>query len=439
MFSRLSTKTLVMVGFFPLLLLFGAMMPDKVLAASIYDDTIQLVDEVVIRSQFNSHSKDITFSYVDYFDECSPELLDDFLLAVDRGTHSVVMDIRVPSANPTQAIISWNSDPVASQIPATFSGTSVKWLQIIGGTNKSITIGLNNVGDTTVTCFDGPYVNIIAQQGGVSYVQRPFLSTVPIVYPVDYEGELVPDTFTPPEEVIPQFTWEIKQSGDTSVRYAKNLEGFVNGRSRLTVGKCDSRESDADCSDLVYTDVNGVGANSASWELTLPDPGTYQFYVGWECNAPFVCDDRTIAGVLWRATWDGKSFMSGTTDPDNTVTPENYGQNQIWAALNSAATPEFGLQALIQAPLIFISNLSSQYDNCQPIDFGSIHGLNFTIDCLSPPIKENFGVLVNIYQTVVTGIIFYAVAVGTFNWIARVSDPERSAADQTFMELTGRG
>ncbi len=84
---------------------------------------------------------------------------------------------------------------------------------------------------------------------------------------------------------------------------------------------------------------------------------------------------------------------------------------------------DFGLTAIITAPLNFIKSITSS--TCTPIGFKApFVDQQITLPCMDSIYKQYFGSFLTIYQTITFGIVAYWVCVNTLATVRGFKDPE---------------
>ncbi|AXH78845.1 MAG: hypothetical protein [Circular genetic element sp.] len=365
---------------------------------------------------------------------------------MSQGSYSVVMHGDVDNlSNGLFALVAWDSRPQTLTSPAQFvtDGPTSKRLSIPSYTGRfSINMTTDNGtndGLSVTTCQTGAPTSAtnrnLAQYNPQldKYSMRPFISTYLIDYPVGYEGQIIPDTWTPPNYEIPVFDWTVKQTGSLSIRYSQNLDPPPDGKFTLGIWKCADDWKDGDPCDVqtIYQNMDSAPAATAKWEGSLPPPmageyelpssGNYVAIISHKCIDGKPCVNKAES-ITFNMDWDGKSFLSGQTSSTENHT-KNL-QNPVWVALNNVSTPTYGIQAIIQAPITFAYSLVQQVGNCSPITFPAVRTLEFTFPCVGQTIKNNFGTVVTIYQTILTALVFYWISVSSLRFVKNAQKPD---------------
>lgn len=404
-------------------------------AASPYDDLIQTTDTLNIKV----NGETVNFAYSWYTN--TKESLENSC-ELGRGAQycSALILINKITTNPND--MSWGviertndnqlriwvrDNPLAA---CDFSMSPYKSLQCGGST----VIGVygNCHAYASEDCF---YTEIPGGAGyspiyaGAVNSQYIYFLNYTINYPIGYDGVDVPGSAPePPDYQNTQYSWSVSQAGSVSVRYSQNLPFELNGYSRLKIYKCTGDDYE-NCSTVLFDNLDVPDAQTAFWsdpfsqppkpnvDLKLPERGNYIFQVYILNNT------QDVVGAGWEVKWDGRSHIAGQTDPDAAFTVYDYMVNPVFNALNSLSAPTFGVQAIVQAPLLYLNTLSSQVGNCTAITLPNIRFLNLTYECLSPPIKSNFPAMAAAWTVISTGIIVYWCTINLFAFFKKQNDP----------------
>lgn len=416
-------------------------------AASPYDKTVKPTNSLLVYSPGVADSpKDISTSWGSLISRCAPNVQNDFNTAVSEGSYSVVMHGSVDDlSNGLFVIVAWDSRPQTLTPLAQFvtDGPTSQRLTIPSYTGR-FTIDMvpdngTNDGLSVSSC------QVVSPTSAVNrnlaqynpqtdrHSQSPFISTYRVNYPPNYEGAQVPDSWNPQVLPIPVFDWTVTQTGKLTIRYAQNLDPPPDGKFTLGIWKCadDWKDGDPCNTQTIYQNMDSAPASTAKWDGPLPPPMVGQYELPSQGNYVAIIHNSCIIGkpcvnkvesISFNMDWDGRSFLSGQTSATETST--KVLQNPIWVALNNISTPTYGIQAIIQAPITFAHGLVSQVGNCTSITFPKVRTLEFVFPCIGPTIKNNFGTLVTIYQTILTALVFYWIAISSMRFIKNAQKPD---------------
>lgn len=189
----------LLVSFVILSTVLGAVFPINAAAVSLYDDAVQTVNTLQLKSSNGSHTANISTSYAEYLDDCSSSSHgDSFNSAADQ---SVFM---VRSGTKEYAVIIWSTAEASANF---YAAGSEQRLQAESSTGYA-SVELNNSGNTVVTCDFADYTWPISNNSNLLYGEtfgswsKLFFSTYTINYPTGYEGNYAPTTPPSPPESI---------------------------------------------------------------------------------------------------------------------------------------------------------------------------------------------------------------------------------------------
>lgn len=270
---------------------------------------------------------------------------------------------------------------------------------------------------------------------------QPFLTyNMDVNYPSGYEGETIPDTYTPPGEpefLYPEYVWTLSKdendNGILSVTYQDNLPHFLTGISSLEVMRLTQDWSSIDES-LGILAANPAGW--ADWQFNIGDEaGYYMFRVthNQQLDVPPWSEDDNyyIEAVNYQFYWDGQTFLNGTTSGCEGIVCNDFTfpekkENRI---LGSLKVDSFGLTSVLTAPLNFFAQLPSKLENCSPVTIPFPHFGDFDLPCLTPTYQANLGVFFTLYQTTLIGAFAYYLGVKIFSDIKEISSPKNDSIE----------
>lgn len=190
----------------------GLFAPSSVSASTPYDD-LSTVDSLELVSANGSHTRtDMQLSYIGEIKNCSPSAYDSFTdaIASPQGGWFINQWSSSGSGSEKYLTFTWSSDPRNSTI-VWEDNYGVKTLRVAYWGNvqfSSLTMILQN--NNEIYCYyqTPSGENAIWYQYGdsLTFWGRPFLAyNVPITYPSGYEGEIIRDSFQPPDTTPTEF------------------------------------------------------------------------------------------------------------------------------------------------------------------------------------------------------------------------------------------
>lgn len=100
--------------------------------------------------------------------------------------------------------------------------------------------------------------------------------------------------------------------------------------------------------------------------------------------------------------------------------PSSYEIESIFKDFN---TNSYGLAQIVALPLQVFTSLTTA--TCSPVLLPlPFVSQSITIPCMTPIYQQNFGTLWTIWQTVLTGVVAYGVAINTISLIKQMKDPQ---------------
>lgn len=388
-------------------------------AASVWDNVIKSTDKLEIGYR-NTHSEDITLKYVAVIEEaCGPTIYDLFVEQAVSHQKPQAITAETDTHTGTKYVqVAWGGDPdvIWSASPAYNAYVRVQY---------NIELTMTSSGD--YSCSSQAYANDLGYTYlGYSFVDTRyvFLNTYNPNYPPDYEGEDLPDTWTPATSFDPQHTWSVDRDGTLRVVYDKNFPGEARGNSYWEL---------LDTSDdpVVELDTRLLTPyQTQQYTFELPGPGTYELAVGYTGDLPENWEDFNYS--VWNSSifsikWDGASFITGNNH-DRTecdfVVCYNHPQEPLGGAFGTLNPNMHGLQNVVLMPINFLGTLPSYVDACQPISV-PILGSSQELPCLGPQYASiNNGFIYGLWQTVITATVTFGVAFHVFRIIKNVNSPK---------------
>lgn len=244
-------------------------------------------------------------------------------------------------------------------------------------------------------------------------------------YPESYNGPTIPQTWNQPDQLYPDYQWSIN-NGLLGITYMKNLPHFLTGTSYIVVNHMS--ENWEELGDEVMND-SVIPAGDLVWQGDIVlEPGYYMVRISydqvfhsppWPENGNFRVENRWI-----QFYWDGTNSAQGTTVGCGTDICNDWQDEQSWAekTLSYLNIPLYGLQAAIIAPLNFIAELPGK--QCTPLQLPLPHMGNMQLPCMRSIYEERFGLILNLYQTVIVGLFSYYLAINAISTIKGISSPK---------------
>lgn len=246
-------------------------------------------------------------------------------------------------------------------------------------------------------------------------------------YPVDYEGLPIKTDPLAPEKLTPEYKATVSESGLLKVQYLKNLTPFLTGTTYTNI-------------DQMNTNWNGLDSQVGQWvsqpaglmqeEIQLSGAGYYMLNISHNQqldNPPWPENHNyTIEQVWIQFYWDGKSFTEFTNIGCSGQICNDFNDDvdPTYKVFSSLGIPLFGFQQVVLKPLDFLSEISNETQNCTPLNLPlPFIDENITLPCMTPIYQNNFGNILLIYQTILTGLFAYYVGLNTFRGIKDLSNP----------------
>lgn len=251
-------------------------------------------------------------------------------------------------------------------------------------------------------------------------------------YPPGYDGDIIPNQpGQPPHIFLPDYIYTVDSTGIVRISYGNNSDFKLNGYGNYRITQYGENWTG-----------EGEQLNQQVlrpfWQQTyiydkLPEAGYYTFSItyeegDWEVAPPGY---DYVGQVIFKVYWDGKSFLNGANknceigSPDYIQSCNNLtGENPFIKSLKGLNASTYGLQAVVVAPLEFISNLLFYKNSCTsltlPIPYLSE---NLVIPCMTPIYKQHFAPLLAIYQNVLLALVSYYCFVRILGTIKDAQDP----------------
>ena len=427
-------------------------------AASPYDTTIKLTDELLLAGV--GPYPDTNFSN-DWYSQA----LEAVENRCNAGTSAACITLTnlqniITNDGSTAWAVFVNKDTPADyfQIVFTLQNPTSRWInnnEFQGGSNSGTTYrtGYFRLNDSGVETDKGLEYVVSGSASG-QYIglsasfspQKIFLSNFPVTYPSGYEGQQIPDSFSPPEQqtIYPDYSWSVEKdengNGILRVQYMENLPHFLTGTSYLVVDKMTEKWAALDSQ---ITSLSYQPAGWADWSVNLGDqPLYFMFRVDHNQqldNPPWVDDiDYTIGQVYYQIYWDGqKAYLAGTTiGCDGTVCnqfeTEEQPINSILGNLSSLLqiNLDTGLTNIVIAPIEFIKTLPTK--TCSPINAPlPFIGGTLSLPCLKPIYDQYAAPIVLMWQVILTSLVSFSVATKVFAKLRETYNPRQNRIEVT--------
>lgn len=164
--------------------------------------------------------------------------------------------------------------------------------------------------------------------------------------------------------------------------------------------------------------------NVVDWTLTAQGQGNSDVIINSSQNIIDNQDkntDRVIdnQNKNQQQTNEKLDKLDDTLNDDDTSSSEN----QIDGFFNNFEDNHHGLSSVITAPLVFIRNLLNH--SCSPLRL-QLPFVDSVVNlpCMKSIYQQHFGLFFNLYQTITTGVIAYAVLIRIFATIKGLQDPQ---------------
>lgn len=191
-------------------------------AASVWDNNIQITNDLTIRSTDRSKTQDIALTYVSIMQDKCPTQYAAFSAALTdpNGRWAITKNVWPSSADDVR--IQWTTNTSGTTL---FTGTGTPSSVRVNLGSGQVAILLQNNG--TFLCNDltgtvdgflllGSTYSGIPETSPETFV---LLSTYPVTYPSGYAGVSIPDSWTPPSTEVPNFTGTVVNYNGTFSDY----------------------------------------------------------------------------------------------------------------------------------------------------------------------------------------------------------------------------
>jgi len=261
-----------------------------------------------------------------------------------------------------------------------------------------------------------------------------FLSTLPVEYPPDYEGETIRDSHTPPEKVTltPEYQYSVNSNGLLSVTYLKNITPFLSGTNYFVLNRTTDNWKTLGAQ-IFSESFTPAGWTDKTFEQLL-DPGYYVLRIShsqtFDSSSPWQDKDVWVDDVYIQFFWDGETTFTGTTTGCEGQVCNIFQTDEsekMWNMFEKLGLgqDEFGLGAAVTAPLTFVSSLPSKAANCTPISLTLPYvNRQISLPCMTSIYQTHFGLIFSLFQTIMLGLFGYYAAVKVYGNIKQMKDPE---------------
>lgn len=285
-----------------------------------------------------------------------------------------------------------------------------------------------------------------------------FVYTDHLNLPIGYDGPAIPSGTDDDREVIkPDFKYIVNDKSLSLTDYNQKLPDFTpdegyrfNGYEvEWSLFKCDvSDNSPSTCLNPELSN-HQILPQSTTYQYDVDEyhmymieaqylvqqcyrypsyPATpdYCFYV--DLNTEF--DDYRFLPTSVSLNIDGSVIIGDTkqNDCDESGYCQPKKGNDLYEYFNGREN--FGLTAILLAPILFYQQLPSLAESCAPINF-SWFGRPVSLPCIGNSMQIWSPTLFGIYQAVVNAFVAYYVALGIFRTIKTVNDPKEDRIEVT--------
>lgn len=293
-------------------------------AASIYDDVIEIPSKLIVQRNQSASEQDISTRWGAIAKTCSPQSDAALTQAISSGSYFVN---QVTTGSQYFVQVGFDTRSPTLTPPSSFSTLgNYRYLYASTATGY-ININQHPQNDdefvTSCAVFTQPEPNflIIADvrisDGFHSYL--PFISTYNVSYPSGYDGEIIPDTFNPPQTITPVLRYVV-EGKYVSVMYVSGIPTDMVPCTGYQVSIFD-RTDDENNPPLVPDSVKSERSLSAPYGYKLDKFGDYNLHYTPQrpvpC-APFPSEFNVLTVVLPLKV-DGGSYSGSTDDLDCTT------------------------------------------------------------------------------------------------------------------------
>lgn len=412
-------------------------------AASVYDDQIEIATALAVTRDSLSVSYDVTTTYMTpIMEQCSQDRTDIIQDSLDSGNWFIK---QLTYSNQKHVVLYFTTS--GGEVTYNTGDDRFYYFKSPAGnaTNTTVvTLTAHSVtGELTASCTGTGLTQtttiVFSKDGaGLGPTVQIYLSTFPFIPPSGYEGITPPEIGSlAPEELIPQYYWEVQSDGSLTVRYLGNLRDDITAyRSYMKVNACDMDGStilSCDTEEIVSTQQDS--AQTAEWSGNLPPPmagkyklsgeGTYAVLIANQFRgAPFVpLDGKELTGSTFYIEWDGRMFISGMTDPNNIHTPRG-GMINFFEGCFTESFPFIDFGTCKDNFVAALAYLGFRVDNpfegrFGEVTFGQCYTLTVLDDWLSlqnPVVCKQFP---DYIRTTVTPFISFAIGLMAMRFIAQ--------------------
>lgn len=308
-----------------------------------------------------------------------------------------------------------------------------------GDTSKVINMTLaskNEQGDFDATCDNtsGVVFPVFTSDEIVSIKDSRFLflSTFPVVYPEGYDGQPVPDSWSPPsgDAICPTYQIIVTAEGLLRVIYQKNITPFLTGINYIVVNET------TDDWQTLGVEVMNDSTNPAGWtnwsgDVLLAPNQHYLIRISHnqQLDSPPWTTNPRVQNVWVQILYNGSTPYTFTTSGcdsaiTNPITKEENPYVSIFEKL-SLSNDEFGLGSIVTAPLTFIAELPSKASSCTPISLPLPYvSSSISLPCMTPIYQSNFNTILTLYQSLMIGLFGYYAAIKIYGNMKQLKDPK---------------
>lgn len=260
-----------------------------------------------------------------------------------------------------------------------------------------------------------------------------FLSTFPVEYPPEYEGDEIQDSYKPYDEIVIDYFWSITPTQLDNNKQGKITFGYDQSKPNINLdcqGEYYLKKMAYNWSepkDYEISEINGpIQTYKQTFDLT--GAGYYTIYLDPEPSCDLLIEKTNISSKVMDIYWDGETIRQGSSnlckigspDPCNNIQPGE--ESLLQQLVDNINLDLHGFEKLLTAPLTFLAATESK--TCQPLNLPFPHLGNITAPCMTPIYKQHFDPWFTAFQTIVTGVFMYAIAINFIATFKNIRNPQ---------------
>lgn len=438
-----------LIGIYFLFVLFGSfLLGNTTHAASIYDDTYQLTDRVLVRNDISGGSLACNNQPVDISQDWSSYILDEDKWVTANNQANGAEDVRDSFKNAINngrwgvstyyENIGVSGDVIANIYWTEDTSLQLTWQDAGSFTRIFATSQTSDVYVTSIICADanGQGDRPFARMGSlytnqdvfnwsvVSNSQCDFVARRGVCnylvytdypnYPTGYDGIEIRQA-----EVNPCPDGNCVSGGKWQPSFDiawNDLDITLTDKTPLdkideyNIDRCYWGVFDGNWDDLNLTGEYPCDDHTPV-EYTLP---TYESY---QINLNYYDSEN---GILYTAEYlvniDGGSGSDSINDP--------FYSTAIGRVFKKHMDSDYGLEKFFLAPINFVASLPSKVGHCTPINY-TLMGEHVQLNCLSQTAwnRPTLSTIVNFYQVIMLATVTFFVATGVYGVIKSATNP----------------